>query len=246
MGAMHSDYIVFVDESGDHSLVSIDEQYPVFVLSFCIFSKACYADHLTPAVRKLKFKNFGHEMVVLHESDIRRRKGLFGTLTMEQRAAFMDDLTGLIATCDFTLIAVVIRKALHKAKYNNPEHPYHLALQFGLERLRDFMRMKGQEAATTHVICEARGAAEDAELELAFLRVCDGENRGKAKYPFKLVVASKQTNSEGLQIADLTARPIGLSVVKPEQDNRAYATLREKFFTGSHGVITGNGLKIFP
>ena len=38
-----SDYIVYVDESGDHSLESIDINYPVFVLAFCIFlnSHAC-------------------------------------------------------------------------------------------------------------------------------------------------------------------------------------------------------------
>ena len=33
---MHSDYLVFVDESGDHSLTSIDDAYPLLVLCFCI------------------------------------------------------------------------------------------------------------------------------------------------------------------------------------------------------------------
>ena len=32
-----SDYIVYVDESGDHSLTSINPQNPVFVLVFCVF-----------------------------------------------------------------------------------------------------------------------------------------------------------------------------------------------------------------
>jgi hypothetical protein len=36
----HSDFIIYVDESGDHSLESIDPDYPVFVLSFCIFRKS--------------------------------------------------------------------------------------------------------------------------------------------------------------------------------------------------------------
>lgn len=67
--------------------------------------------------------------------------------------------------------------------------------------------------STTHVVCEARGTAEDAELELAFRRVCDGDNRGRRAFPFKLVIADERTNSEDLQLADLIARPIGLSVV---------------------------------
>jgi hypothetical protein len=37
-----SDYIVYVDESGDHGLVNIDTQYPIFVLAFCIFKKSDY------------------------------------------------------------------------------------------------------------------------------------------------------------------------------------------------------------
>ena len=32
------DYIVYVDESGDHSLVSIDQRFPVFALVFCVFN----------------------------------------------------------------------------------------------------------------------------------------------------------------------------------------------------------------
>ena len=33
-----SKYIVYVDESGDHSLQSIDDNYPLFVLAFCNFT----------------------------------------------------------------------------------------------------------------------------------------------------------------------------------------------------------------
>lgn len=72
---MFSDYIVYVDESGDHSLESIDQEYPVFVLSFCIFRKEVYGGAMTSAVRKLKFATFGHDMVILHEIDIRKKRG---------------------------------------------------------------------------------------------------------------------------------------------------------------------------
>lgn len=71
----HSDFIVYVDESGDHSLRTIDPQYPVFVLSLCVFLKDEYIHRITPAIRHWKFKTFGHDMVVLHESDIRFKRG---------------------------------------------------------------------------------------------------------------------------------------------------------------------------
>lgn len=95
----------------------------MFVLSFCIFTKQCYAEVPTPAIRRPNFEIFGHDMVVLHENDIGRRKGIFGTLTIEQRAQFMEQLTDLIGACEFTLIAVVINKPAHKAKYSDPTTP---------------------------------------------------------------------------------------------------------------------------
>ena len=49
------DYIVFVDESGDQSLKSIDEKYPVFVLSFCIFEKTHYYQRVVPEMLRFKF-----------------------------------------------------------------------------------------------------------------------------------------------------------------------------------------------
>ena len=62
----HSDYIVFVDESGDHSLESVNPDYPIFVLAFCILPTAAYVDQITPAVRRLKRQLFGHDLVILH------------------------------------------------------------------------------------------------------------------------------------------------------------------------------------
>lgn len=36
------DFLVFVDESGDHSLTSINPEHPVFVLAFVIIAKTAY------------------------------------------------------------------------------------------------------------------------------------------------------------------------------------------------------------
>jgi len=35
-----SDYIIYVDESGDHGLERIDPEFPIFVLAFCIIRKS--------------------------------------------------------------------------------------------------------------------------------------------------------------------------------------------------------------
>lgn len=241
-----SDYIVFVDESGDHSLVSINPDWPLFVLSFCIFPVQAYVETVTPAIRTLKFATFGHDLAVLHEHDIRKRTGIFAQLGEEAREAFMQRLTDVIAATDMTLIAVVIDKFKHRDKYVTPIHPYHLAMQFGLERVTDFLRIKDQMDRDTWIVFEARGAKEDQALELAFRRVCDGANRSRCNMPLRFLVADKKTNSEGLQLADLTARPAGLSVLRPDQPNRAWDVLQGKLFRGRYNCIIGNGLKVFP
>lgn len=241
-----SDFIVYVDESGDHSLESVNPEYPLFVLSFCIFRKDTYAEIMTPAVRKLKFATFGHDMVILHEIDIRKKKGAFAKLSKEPREEFLDALTGIIEAIDFKLVAIVIDKRKLKMRYTNPEHPYHLAMEFGLERIYRFMKEEGQDGKLTYLVCEARGAKEDAELELEFRRIRDGANFFHKPLPFGLIIADKKTNSEGMQLADLTARPIGLSILRPQQKNRAFSALEEKFYRDGRGDMDGMGLKVFP
>lgn len=245
--AEHSDYIIFVDESGDHGLDTIDPGYPMFVLAFCIIKKEDYIRQLTSAIQQVKFNHFGHDNVILHERDIRKDMGDFSSLkTRERKAAFMADLTAIVEATPFTLISCIIRKDMLKKRYVAPENPYHIALGFGLERAFYFLRSVGALGAKTHVIVEKRGKREDAELELEFRRVCDGGNYERAILPFEVVFLDKKSNSPGLQLADLVARPVGLHVLKPEQLNRAYEVLKSKFYTNAGGTIKGWGIKCFP
>ena len=52
-------------------------------------------------------------------------------------------------------------------------------------------------------------------MELQFRRVRDGNNGFGKPLRLEIVIANKQVNSEGLQLADLVARPIGLRVLRP-------------------------------
>lgn len=244
--AMYSDYIVFVDESGDHSLTSIDNDYPLFVLCFCIVRKSDYATHVVPQLKQIKFEFFGHDCVVLHESDIRRRRGPFSRLSKESREALLSRLTAVIARAPLTVVGVAIDKRALAYRLARHVNPYHMALEHGLESVRSFLRLAAQDRGMTHVVCEARGAREDGELELAFRRVCDGDNQDQVVYPFQLVICDKRSNSEGLQLADLMARPIGLHVLRPYQPNRAFEVLARKFFGSEQGTVRGSGLKVLP
>ena len=242
-----SEYIIYVDESGDHSLTSIDMQFPVFVLAFCIFKKADYANVVLPALQALKFDHFGHDMVILHEREIRKQIGSFAFLADKgKRESFHADLNRLVADAQFTLVAVAIHKQRLAERYVYPGEPYEMAVTYGLERIRKFLLARGELARTVHVVFESRGKKEDMGLELAFRRVCDGANYRQELFPFQIVFASKKTNSGGLQLADLVARPIGRYVINADQPNRAYEILKEKFYRSSTGVVNGFGLKTFP
>lgn len=110
---------------------------------------------------------------------------------------------------------------------------------------------KGEAKHLTHVVVERRGAKEDKELELEFRRICDGSNPRKLQLPFEILFADKKAMSSGLQLADLVARPVGLHVLRPNQENRAFDALKEKFFCeGGRDKVGENfdgwGLKIVP
>jgi len=126
-----SDYAVYVDESGDHSLTSIDPQFPVFVLAFCLIHKPIYIDQIVPAFQRFKFEFWGHDSVVLHGHEIRKAQGDFNILlNANTRTKFFERLNSIIAAADFTIIAAVIDKQRHVKRYKEPVDPYEIALVF--------------------------------------------------------------------------------------------------------------------
>lgn len=247
-----SQYVVYVDESGDHSLVSIDKNYPVFVLALCVFHKRHYSEAIVPAFEKFKFNHFGHDQVVLHENEIRKEKGKFNIFKgRAEKQHFLGELTEIVDQKNFILISCTIDK--RKVSSNNVQelHSYHMALKFCMELLYDFLKEKQQHILVTHVVVEQRGKKEDEALELEFRRICDGSNRAGCALPFRVIFSDKKAMSTGLQLADLVARPIGLRTLRPEQENQAFDVLKKKFYCREGREMAGQGaewlgMKIYP
>ena len=241
------DYLVFVDESGDHELSKIDPQYPVFVLLFCIIRKETYVSEICPALQRFKFEFWGHDEVVLHEHEIRKPRGEFLLLLQRSlRERFLAGLTDQMVNLPATVVAVIIDKPAYVARYPEPANPYDYAMETGLERVFRFLEGLGQEGRLTPVIVECRGRKEDNELELAFRRVCGGRNTLHKPFPFQMVMIPKTSNSAGLQLTDLMARPVGIRHLRPDQPNRAYEVIASKFRRSPAGKIEGWGLKVIP
>jgi hypothetical protein len=50
---MGNKFIIYADESGNQSLKSVEPEYPVFVLAFCVFDIDDYIYKVVPAFQKL-------------------------------------------------------------------------------------------------------------------------------------------------------------------------------------------------
>ena len=222
----YSNYIVYADESG-HAASEPDPQFPCFVLAFCIFEKNDYVNKLVPSLQHLKFDFWGHDMIIMHEREIRKSLNNFSILQSKTiREDFQLKLTSLIQNANFEVIHYYQEKNEKTAK----EDLYHTATQHCLEQLYIRLQELRQGDERVHVIFEARGKKEDKKLELEFRRICSGgeNNKHRTIYNFSPVIADKKCNSAGLQFADLVARPLALNQLRPSQPNRAYDIIKSK------------------
>jgi len=246
MPDIFSDFIIYADESGSPVMHDPDPDYPIFVLVFLLIRKSVYTAALVPTLQRLKFDFVGHDQIIFHERDIRRQSGAFSFLQVARalRDAFLERLNELVRSTEMILICTVIDKVRLRKKYSDPWSPYDLALLFCMERVLREMRKYEQVNRKLHFVFESRGAKEDRHLELQFRRIAAGERQlGLVQRPFppvqwEPVFADKRSNSAGLQVADLIARPAGLKMLRPDQPNRAYDAFATK--------LLFPGIKRFP
>lgn len=240
-----SDYIIYADESGDASRHSVDSDYPLFVLAFCLIKKSDYVGKLVPSVQQLKLEYFGHDDVILHESEIRRNQTPFAFLRdpkINQR--FMHDLVRIIRTVPFEVIAAIVDK--RGGIPNRAVDPYEAALESCLRRTLRMLEHHGQKQRVSHLIIEARGKKENAELLAMIGRFFSSTAASGNSNEIEVRLANKQVNSIGLQLADLVARPIGVSHLRPRQSNRASETIREKIRGDERALPSVERIEVLP
>ena len=225
MTVKSSNYLVFVDESGDNQLNKYPKEFPMFVLAFVIISKDEYCDKLLPKFARLKLKYFPDVSTIFHEREIRKAEKRFSFLTnAELRQSFQTDLTALMTDIDYKVVAVAINKETSN-KDDLTDDLYILGVKYGLEKIEAFLKSQNDFNYTT-VTFESRFYSvegykqEDDKLYKYFKEMANDK--------FGIEIHIKSAGGLGLQFADLIARPIGVHVLRPEQQNRAWDIIKDK------------------
>lgn len=202
-------HLVYVDESGSPSSLRTDPNYPIFVMAACVFDPDVYASRLLPAVGALKIRHLGSDSPVLHESEIRKRLGVFNFKgDVQARSAFIEGLSSVIQDCVPRVVAAVVGHSVFERD----------ADLVALQALWDGFRE--HSSGPSHWIFERRGKREDAAVSRAF----EVLSSSGATHEF----VAKGRGLAGSEMADMLARPIGLSVLRPAQSNRALEGLRKR------------------
>ena len=204
---------------------------------------------LTEAVQAFKRRIFGRDDLILHTADITRNRNGFEQLQDTAfRQRFYHELNDLMRYLEYMVVACVIRKEDHLARYGVAAlDPYLMSLDVLVER---FCFEIGPTTDGGVIVAERRGPTLDAQLELAWLNLkvqgtrhiqaVDIDDRIKG-----LSLRRKQDNIAGLQLADLVVTPIGRYVLgKPIRED--FRIVEEKLRRNHQGNYDGFGLVVLP
>src|SRR3989344_5555822 len=243
-------YHLFIDESGDPSLSSINVDFPVFTLLGCLFEDSAYQETCLKII-ELKREFFGSEHAILHSRDIRKCEGVFVKLfDLEVKAKFYERLNSILENGEYTSVAVGIKKQEFIEKYGKiADDPYELSLSFLLERA--VMETDKSKDSILHIAIESRGRVEDEIIQKRYNRLLDNGSshispeRFKKRFE-KMEFRKKKDNDCGLQIADLCAYPVARHLINPSEPYPAFNIVEKKLRKNNIGSYMGYGLKIFP
>lgn len=189
--ANFSDYIVYVDESGDANWKAAPE-YPLLCLNYCMFEKTHYLEHLLPTFNALKFKYWGCDNIVLHERDFRKpdkikdpaARSKYQALKGEKRQEFMEEMSDIMEGSEFLSFCVVIDKSKVPKNYQAYD-PYNIGLSRGFRQVFDFLKNNAPEELEKqiHFVFEQRGRDVDKTLSKAYQQILlNGALFGKSDY----------------------------------------------------------------
>ena len=98
------EYYLFLDESKPNT------NFRNFTLAGVVVEKSIYENNIRPEIVKLKKECFGNENVILHEIEIRNKRGSYKGITKEQQETFFTNLNILFENNDRNLLGGLYRE----------------------------------------------------------------------------------------------------------------------------------------
>lgn len=242
-------YYLFIDETGDHGLTTINPDFPMFLLCGILIAENAY-ENLKTSFNTIKHGLWGNKEVIFHSRDIRKCEKEFMVLfDLDKKKWFYENLNSAISSLPFTIIASAIQKDTYIRQFGKLSNDvYELALSFIIERAVFFFDDIKLTNKKLNILIEKRGKKEDKKLEEHFQRLL---SRGTGyvsadrltAYSLNIDFKHKKENINGLQLADLAAYPIARHVIEPKRANPAFELIESKIYSKNGKRY---GLKIYP
>lgn len=242
-------YYLYIDESGDHGLTSVNPDFPVFLLCGVLISAEQY-EVLRQRFNQIKESIWGSKEVIFHSRDIRKCEKEFSKLfDLEMKKSFYENLNKALSQQQYTVVASAINKGTYIQQFGKLSNDvYELALSFIIERSIFFLDDIHPFVKELEIMIERRGKVEDKKLEEHFQRLLSRgtgfvDSTRLKKYNLKITFKSKKENINGLQLADLIAYPIARHVIEPKRVNPAFEIIEQKIYSKNGKRY---GIKIYP
>lgn len=239
---------MFLDESGDHGLKKIDENFPIFLLCGILISEENYKT-IRVKINKIKEHFWKNKEVIFHSRDIRKCNNEFQILfDLQIKKRFYEAINDLISNNNYHIISSSISKLAFIKKYGKLENDvYEIALSFVLERAV-FCLDGLKNCDDLEIIIEKRGKKEDLKLAKHIQKITQVgtyyvSSERIRKLGFKTKFSWKKENINGLQLADLIAYPTARYILNPKGVHLSFDVFKKNFYTKNGKIY---GLKKFP
>lgn len=239
---------MFLDESGDHGLKTIDENFPIFLLCGILISEENYKI-IREEINKIKRKFWQNKEVVFHSRDIRKCNNEFKILfDLNVKQEFYKDINNLVSKDNFHIISSSIHKSAFIKKYGRLENDvYEISLSFVLERTI-FCLDALKNCDELEIVIEKRGKKEDLKLAKHIQKITQlgtyyVSSEIIKKLGFKTKFSWKKENINGLQLSDLIAYPTARYILNPKGIHPSFNAFKKNIYTKNGKIY---GLKKFP
>lgn len=241
-------YFLFLDESGDHGLKTIDPSFPAFILCGVLIEESQYR-LIKNKLNSIKENFWKNTEVIFHSRDIRKCEKEFQILfDLEVKKKFYNQINSVIKDSEYTVISAAIKKTDYIKRYGKQsDNVYGIALSFIVERTVYCLDELKENSINVQLVIEKRGKNEDKTLNDQFQLIRSNGtyyvNSDRINgYGFGFHFRSKKNNVNGLQLADLIAYPIARHVIEPKRPHPSFELFKNKIY----GETKKFGLKIFP